>query len=57
MIRVLRVMEYTYADTDSMISDMAGWKVQRTYRPNNRLLIKSTTVTPEFIEEETTPDA
>jgi len=54
MIRVLRVLEYTYADGDTMARDMEHWAVgaNRTYKPNSHLTIRSSMMLPEHVEPE-----
>jgi hypothetical protein len=54
VVRVLRIIEYTYSGPkvgEAMQYDMEHWKVQHTLRPTTALLIRSTTVTPEFKDE------
>lgn len=52
MIRVLRVMEYRYADGEAMANDMRNWKIgaNAVYKPNSKLTISSSTHIPEAVE-------
>lgn len=51
MIRVLRLLEYQYADVARMQDDMTRWQVQGTYRPHSGLLIRSTTLPLEVLDD------
>lgn len=49
-IRVLRLLEYTYDSAESMVNDQLHWQVQGVYRPNSKMVIKSTVLPLEVIE-------
>ncbi len=52
MIRVMRIIEYTYADAETMAKDMMNWTLQGpTHHSHNKMSFKSTTLTPDFIED------
>lgn len=47
-VRVLRLMEYVYADAETAIADQARWAVQGAMIPNTRMTIRSTVLPMEF---------
>ncbi len=52
-IRVVRLMEYHYADAERMAADMAGWTLQGPPGANYskaRMSFRSAVLTPEFLE-------
>lgn len=52
MIRVIRLLEYTYESLDAAQDDMERWHVQGTYHPGGRRRISSTVlVNPMQYEE------
>lgn len=69
MIRVLRVLEYTYDSVETMEADMKKWGVQGTYSgpgrtpraaeddPPRRIVIKSTVFPLEVIAAPVAPAA
>lgn len=51
-VRVLRLMEYVYADAETAVADRARWQIQGTYTPSTKITIHSTTLPMEFITSE-----
>lgn len=49
-IRVLRVLEYVYDDSETMIKDMERWQVQGVER-HNGATIRSVTLSPEILDD------
>lgn len=50
-IRVLRLIEYTYATSETMIDDMERWQVQRAKKLSD-MTIRSATLPPEILTED-----
>lgn len=50
-VRILRILEYTYESAEAMVEDMIHWQVQTIYAPSVKVVIKSTTLTPEILQE------
>jgi hypothetical protein len=48
-IRVLRVLEYTYPDAESMTKDMAHWDVQGTMRVPGGPTVRSVALPAEVL--------
>jgi len=59
-IRVLRLLEYIYADAETMVEDMAHWQVglNSAYRPSRKMKITSCVLPPAIVAvlETTEPD-
>jgi hypothetical protein len=53
MIKVLRLMEYTYPDQKTADEDIARWVTPAvgTYKPNSFTTIRSTIMLPKFEED------
>ena len=53
MIRVLRVIEYTYPDAQTMTTDMARWTLNTPRTPNWKIgmTMKSMSFVPEFVAD------
>lgn len=53
MIRVTRILTYVYRDLANFMEDQSHWAAgaQRTWRPNNRVTIRSACLPPEIIED------
>jgi len=49
-IRVLRFIEYTYADADTMIRDMSRWTLQHD-SPNGKIKFQSTNLPPTLEQQ------
>jgi hypothetical protein len=47
--RVLRVLEYTYADAETMNRDMGNWHVQGVVK-HGKITIKSAVLHPDYEE-------
>lgn len=54
-IRVLRLIEYVYADAERMVDDMARWQ-HGTQQYGPKLTVRSTSLPPEILEDEPEPD-
>ncbi len=52
MIRVIRILEYTYVDQAAFEADQARWQlgIQKVSRPNGQVTIRSTMLPPETID-------
>jgi hypothetical protein len=48
-LRVIRVLEYVYADAQTMEQDMANWEVQGTRQFSSRARIRSATLPLEVL--------
>lgn len=53
-IRVLRLLEYTYSDVETMVADMARWQVgaNGSHQAGTKVKISSTTLPPSIFEDE-----
>ena len=52
MLRVLRVIEYTYETAERMVEDRNNWFVKESAGPFNGMTIKSSVMVPEIVEVE-----
>jgi hypothetical protein len=50
-VKVLRILEYIYDDAETAMNDQSHWQVQGIYKPNSRMIIRSSVIPIRFLED------